>query len=146
MKRFYIFAILITICGMTAMAQNRPTGTHTSSGGDRDGVVYFTEVLQLYFNAEGMIEVMGCENDYYHVTIDRESSLVWSGIIGRERGNVIEYDSYALNATYVITLTNSRGSTTVWRLENGALIGSIMPNRGGKADQTRNDSFTLSNR
>lgn len=134
MKRIYII-ILITICGMTAMAQNRPTGTHQSSGGDRDGIVSFTEMLMLQFNEDGLIEVTGCENDYYNVTITKESSLVWVGIIGKEHGNVISYNHFDAVATYVITLTSSRGSTTVWKLENGVLNGSRIPNWGNATDQ-----------
>ena len=144
MKRFYII-ILITICGMTAMAQNRPTGTHQSSGGDRGGIVSFTEVLMLQFNEDGLIEVTGCENDYYSVTITKDSSFVWGGIIGREHGNVIEYNNFDAVATYVITLTSSRGSTTVWKLENGVLNGFRTPNWGGVTDH-KIDSNPLQNR
>lgn len=144
MKRFYII-ILITMCGMTAMAQNRPTGTHQTTGGDRDGIVSFAEVLLLQFNEDGLIEVMGCENDYFNVTITKESTFVWGGIIGKEYGNVIEYNSFDLSATYVITLTSSRGSTTAWKLENGVLNGSRMPNWGGVTDH-KIDSNPLQNR
>lgn len=144
MKRFYII-ILITICGMTAMAQNRPTGTHQTSGGDRGGIVTFTEVLVLQFNEDGLIEVMGCENDNYIVSITRETSFVWNGIIGRNYGNVIQYNDFLASATYVITLTNSRGSTTVWKLENGVLNGSRIPTRGELSDQTKIDLSPLHN-
>ena len=138
MKRFYI-AIMITICGLTAMAQDRPDMTHQTTGRDRGGLTIFTEFLQLQFNEDGLIEVMGSENEYFNVTITRETVCVWTGIIGREYGNVINYHDFSIVATYVITLTSSRGSTTVWRLENGVLNGSRIPRWGDVTDQIKND-------
>ena len=137
MKRLYI-AILITICGMTAMAQDRPDINHQTTGRDRTEITMFSEVLQLQYNEDGMIEVLGCGNDYFNVTITKDLSCVWFGIIGREYGNVINYDFQTIG-TYVITLTNSQGSTTVWRLENGILYGSKLPNLGEVTNQRKND-------
>ncbi|MBQ6165960.1 MAG: hypothetical protein IJK41_00780 [Muribaculaceae bacterium] len=82
---------------------------------------------------------MGSENEYFNVTITRETVCVWTGIIGREYGNVINYHDFSIVATYVITLTSSRGSTTVWRLENGVLNGSRIPSWGDVTDQIKND-------
>ncbi|MBR6947442.1 MAG: hypothetical protein IKH53_05750 [Muribaculaceae bacterium] len=136
MKRLYI-AILITICGMTAMAQDRPDMTHQTTGRDRDGFDSY-EMLMLQFNEDGLIEVSGCENTNYQVTITRESIPVWYGMIGKDYGNVINYTSFAVTSTYIITLTSSRGST-VWRLENGILIGSKLPNWGGPLNHYKTD-------
>ena len=136
MKRFYIIAILI-ISGMTAMAQNRPDITHQTTGDDRRGIVSFTDMLQLQFNDEGMIEVIGCGSNYYRVNVTQGTANVWSETIGREKGNVINYDFPEIG-TFLITLTNSRGSTTLWRLENGVINGSSrIPNWGEVA--TKND-------
>ena len=146
MKRFYIIAILITICGMTAMAQNSKGMAHQSTGRDRDGITTFCELLQLQFNDEGMIEVIGCENDYYNVSITKDLSCVWNGIIGRGFGNIITYNDFSPAGTYMITLTSSRGSITVWKLENGVLNGSNMPNWGGISDQMNNDHHPLYDR
>ena len=103
----------------------------------------FTEVLQLQLNDVGILEVIGCENDYFSGTITNESICVWSGIIGREYGNVINYSDFSLTATYTITLTSSRGTAHVWKLENGVINGFKMPNWGGITDHVTTDLYPL---
>lgn len=141
MKRIFIIAILITVCGLSAMAQNRPDMTHQSTGRDRDELPSYSAALELQFNDEGLIEVLGCENEYYNVTITRETAYVWNGIIGKEYGNVIAYNGFETTATYLITLTSSRGTTSLWRLEYGILTGSRVPNWGGVIDQRKNGFY-----
>ena len=112
MKRFYI-AILITICGLTAMAQDRPDMTHQSTGRDRGGIVLFADRPTLVFNSEeNQIEVYGNESDYYNVTITRASLVVYTATID---GNYDVIDvSNMSNGIYVIALTSSRGNTYQW--------------------------------
>ena len=131
MKRFYIIAILITICSMTAMAQNRPDITHQSTGRDRGGVVSLVELLTPVFT-EPYIMVYGCENSNYDVTVVKGASLEWNGNIGKDYGAIIDY-AFLSTESYVITVTNSRVSYE-WRLEYGVLNGSRMPNWGGITD------------
>lgn len=131
MKRFYIIAILITICSLTAMAQNRPDITHQSTGRDRGGIVTFTEILTPVYT-EPYIMVYGCENNLYDVTVFKGASFDWNGFIGRDYGAIIDY-AFLSTESYVIIVTNSRGSYE-WRLENGVLDGSKMPNWGGITD------------
>ena len=131
MKRFYIIAILMTMCGMTAMAQDRPDITHQTTGEDRDIVPNFTEWPQPFFNTDGKIEVIGCYRYSYNVTITSDNSYVWSGVIGKGHSNVIDYNEFYDDVTYLITLTSSRGSTTRWRLENGIFVDPLLPGCGG---------------
>lgn len=134
MKRFYLIAILITICGMTAMAQNSSGMAHHTPDKNRLPVVINQEFLQPFINYEGKIEVIGCENYYYTVKITKESSFVWSGTIGKGYDNVIDFNDFEENVTYLITVMSSQGFTTVWRLENGIFINPYMPDRGGETN------------
>ena len=136
MKRLVIIAILSTICGMTAMAQDRPTGTHHSTGGDRGGITSFVAILQAEF-VDPYIEVYGCEDASYDVIVSTGSSVVWNEIIGGEYGNVINYE-FSTTRSYVITLTSlQQGTTFVWKLENGVLNGSGIPNLGNITNQKK---------
>lgn len=133
MKRFYIIAILI-ISGMTAMAQDRPDITHQTTGDDR--LERTTETIQLQFNNDGRIELVGGGNHYYNVNVTSGIENIWQETIGREKGNVINYD-FPIIGTFLITLTSSQ-STTLWRLENGVLNnGSRIPKWGEVADQMK---------
>lgn len=142
MKRLYI-AILITICGMTAMAQDRPDINHQTTGRDRDGIITYAMMLTPVYD-EPYVEVYGCENNYYDVTVSTGRVIDWYGIIGKEYGTVIDYE-FSSTMSYVITVTSSQGSTVVWRLENGVLNGSKMP-WGGITDLTRFDQIPLFDR
>ena len=131
MKRFYIIAILI-ISGMTAMAQNNKGLAHQTTGNDdRDVISYYTELLQPFINNDGKIEVIGCHRYSYSVIITSDDFYVWSGVIGKGHGNVIQYNEFYDDVTYLITLMSTQGSTT-WRLENGVLNGSRCPNWGAE--------------
>jgi len=122
MKRFYLIAILMTICGMTAMAQDRPDITHQTTGRDRIDIVSITTILTPVFD-EPYIFVNGCENTYCEVAVTEGTVMEWWGVIGKEYGTMIEYE-FSCDKSYVITLKSSQGSTMVWRLENGVLNGT----------------------
>jgi hypothetical protein len=131
MKRFYLIAILITICGMTAMAQNNSGMAHHTPDKNRLPVVINQEFLQPFINYEGKIEVIGCVNYYYTVTITKGLSFVWSETIGKGYDNVIDFNDFEEDVTYVINVMSSQGTTIVWRLENGVFIDPYLPGRGG---------------
>jgi len=135
MKRFYLIAILFAIASLTAMAQDKPDMTHQTTGEDRDGIVSFKTILTPLYD-EPYIEVLGCEDSYYDVTVTIGMKCMWNGIIGREYGTVINYE-FSSTKSYVITVTSLQGASHyVWRLENGVLNGSSrLPNWEGITDQ-----------
>ena len=142
MKRIIIITILAVICGITAMAQDRPNGTHHSSGGDRTEFFTRVSVLVPVFDDPNIV-VYGCEDAYYDVTVTMGSSIEFNDIIGRERGNTINYE-FSTDRSYVITLTSLlQGTTIVWRLDNGVLNGSRIPNLGGVTNDMINGAFFL---
>lgn len=142
MKRIIIITILAVICGINAMAQDRPTGTHQSTGGDRTEFFTLVSVLTPEFDDPNIV-VYGCEDAYYDVTVTMGSSIEFNDIIGRERGNTINYE-FSTDRSYVITLTSLlQGTTIVWRLDNGVLNGSRIPNLGGVTNDMINGAFFL---
>ena len=142
MKRFYLFAILITICGMTVMAQNNSGMAHHIPDKNRLPVVITQEFLQPFINYDGKIEVIGCVNYYYTVTITKGSAFVWSGTIGKGYTSVIDYNEFEEDVTYLITVMSSQGTTIVWRLENGVFVDPSMPGRGSTTNHLI-DGITL---
>ena len=125
MKRFYI-TILITICGLTAMAQDRPDITHQSTGRDRGGIVLFADRPNLVFDAEeNQIEVYGNESDYYNVSITKAGLVVYTAMID---GNYDVIDASILsNGTYAIALTSSHGNTYQWTFDQDLQGSSGLP-------------------
>ena len=128
MKRFYI-AILITICGMTAMAQNNSGMAHQTPDKNRKDIAIFTQVLTPIYS-EPFIVVYGCENKNYDVTVTKGGLFDWNGTIGKDYGAIIDY-TFLSTESYVITITNSQVFYE-WRLENGVLNGSKCPNWGAE--------------
>ena len=128
MKRFYIIAILITIAGMTAMAQNRPDITHQSTGRDRGGVVFYADRPTLVFdNVTNQIEVYGSDSDYYNVAITSTTNnqVVFTAVID---GNYDIIDANIMSSgAHVIALTSSHGNTYRWTFDQGLQGGIILP-------------------
>ena len=119
MKR-YIIAILITICGLTAMAQNRPDMTHQSTGRDRIEVKLYADQPQLvYDNTTNQIAVYGNESEYYYVTITSSSTLqvVFSSIISGDY-DIIDA-SIMSSGTYYLSLMSSHGNSYQWTFNQG---------------------------
>ena len=70
MKRIYIIAILITVCGLTAMAQDRPDMTHQTTGRDRVEFKSYADQPNLVYDSEtNQIAVYGNESEFYDVNI-----------------------------------------------------------------------------
>ena len=115
MKRFYFISILITICGLTAMAQNRPDLTHQTGGGDRTifNIVIDKPTLS-FVQANHEITVQGNNSEFYAVSVslqDSEAPICETVIDG-------EYDvidvSMLTSGNYVIALTSSHGNIYTW--------------------------------
>jgi len=115
MKRIYIISILITICGLAAMAQNRPDLTHQTGGGDRVIFNIVADKPALTFDqANHEIIVQGNNSDFYAVTasvMESEAIVMQTTIDG-------EYDvidvSMLTAGNYLIALTSSHGNTYTW--------------------------------
>ena len=120
MKRIFIISILITICGITAMAQNRPDMTHQSTGRDRMGSkIYVDQPVLVYDNTSNQIAVYGSESEYYHVTITLVSTqdVVFTATINGDY-DIIDA-SIMSSGTYNIALTSSHGNTYRWTFDHG---------------------------
>ena len=107
MKRFIIISILATICGMTAMAQNRPDVIQQTNG-DNHHYVPTTSAARpvLDYDAEAQeITVCGL-SEYYIVEVALASNyaVVYSATVSGDMG-VINVESLTSDV-YNITLTN----------------------------------------
>ena len=70
MKRIYIITILAAICGLTAMAQNRPDIAHQNTGRDRIEFGFYADQPTLvYDDVTNEIAVYGNESEFYDVII-----------------------------------------------------------------------------
>ena len=115
MRRLFFITIMMTICGMTAMAQDRPDLTNQSGGGNHGGIVCLTQQPTLVYEEENeQIVVYGCETDFYDVKITMQSiqGIVWQGTIDGEYG--IISTAALINGTYNIILTNDNGTSFTW--------------------------------
>ena len=121
MKRFYI-TILITICGLTAMAQDRPDITHQTGGGDRIkfGIVYDKPTLTIDNEAQEII-VEGSDSEYYIVSITHASTqaVILESVIDGVY-DIIDM-SMLTSGSYIISLTSSQWNTYSWTYENGQI-------------------------
>ena len=139
MKRLYFIAIMIAICSMTAMAQDRPDIIHNTGGGDHGGITSFAQQPTLVYHEDtNQIEVFGCRTDNYHVVIMLQpvQIIVWEGTIDGEY-DIIDVSSL-INGTYSIVLTNANGYSYTWTFDGG-LSGSRLPGGVEKmSDKTPN--------
>ena len=115
MKRFYIIAILITICGITAMAQDRPDLTHQTNSDDRDRMWLTNDMPSLVFDETAqVILVEGSESDYYIATITSQANqmVMLETVIDGEY-DIIDV-SMLTAGNYTIALTSSNWNTYTW--------------------------------
>ena len=125
MKRFYIITILAVICGLTAMAQNRPDNAHQTNGKDRIENKFFADRPSLvYDNVTNQIIVEGNDSEYYDVVITSAEQVVFTTVINGEY-DIIDA-SFMTTGTYVVSLTSSRGNTYRWIFDHGLqLVGNF---------------------
>lgn len=118
MKRVYIITILAVICGMTAMAQNRPDNAHQTNGKDRIENRFFADQPTLvYDNETNQIIVYGNDSEFYDVVITSAEQVVLITIINGEY-DIIDASCMS-SGTYVVSLTSSRGNTYRWNFDQG---------------------------
>ena len=139
MKRFYFIAILAAICGMTAMAQDRPDLTHQTGGDDRIDFAFIMDMPSLVYDGDAQeIIVMGSQSDYYTVTIMSQSTQM----IMLETMVDGEYDiidvSMLATGTYIIALTSPRWNTYSWSFTQGVGLSNIKTT--GKATGVLNNA------
>ena len=118
MKRIYIITILITICGLFAMAQDRPDLTHQSTGRDRLGFK-IDEPDLIYDSGTNLITVIGCGSEYYDVVITSATTqqVVYMTVIDGHY-DIIDA-SFMANGAYIVELTSSRGNLYQWFFDQG---------------------------
>ncbi len=115
MKRFYFISILITICGLTAMAQNRPDLTHQTGGGDRTIFNIVIDKPTLTFDqANHEITVQGNNSEFYAVSVSPQDSEapIYEAVIDGEY-DVIDVSTLT-SGNYMIALTSSHGNIYTW--------------------------------
>ena len=122
MKRFIYIAIHITVCGITAMAQDRPDISHQTGGGDRIkfGIVYDKPTLTIDNEAQEII-VEGSDSEYYIVSITHASTqaVILESVIDGVY-DIIDM-SMLTSGSYIISLTSSHWNTYSWTYENGQI-------------------------
>ena len=107
MKRFFIITILATICGMTAMAQNRPDVTQQTTGGNHDMVPTFSAARpNLTYNAADQVIIVNGMSEYYNVEVKLTGTnvVIFTTTVEGDMG-VIDVASLG-NNVYIITLTD----------------------------------------
>ena len=106
MKRFIFISIMAAICGMTAMAQNRPDVVQQTTGGNHDDIPTFSVARPvLNYDADVQeITVIGML-EYYDVemTLASNNAVVYSATVEGDMG-VINVESLT-HDVYNITLT-----------------------------------------
>ena len=135
MKRFFIITILATMCGMTAMAQNRPDVTQQTTGGNHDWVPTFSVARpNLTYNAADQVIIVNGSSEYYNVevTIAGSNTVMFTTTVEGDMG-VIDVASLG-NNVYVIALTDDNNRQFRYTFDAGAGVvslrgfGNVVPN------------------
>ena len=112
MKRFVYIIILATICGMTAMAQDRPDITRQTSGGNHEWMpTHRIHMPTINYDEESCtITIIGDgASGYYLVDVINTSTGV-SVLSTMIDGNVGVIDAtMLLDDSYLITITDDKG-------------------------------------
>ena len=120
MKRLSIIAILITVCGIAAMAQDRPDLTHQTGGDDRNIHKVFADMPTLNYDEVAQeIIVQGSQSSYYTATIVSQSTqmIEFETVIDGEY-DIIDV-SMLTTGSYIITLTSSNENSYAWTFSQG---------------------------
>lgn len=136
MKRIFFIIILSTICGMTALAQDRPDMINQSTGGNHDGVVYFyiNRPSVDYNSTTHELTIIGDGSSaFYLVEITNAASdlLVFSTVIDGTF-DVIDANPY-LFGVYNIRLTDDNGHPFLYTFDGAihAIGNGFKPNTSG---------------
>ena len=143
MKRFNIIIILIAICSITAMAQNRPDVTHQTTGDDR--LKFILDVPTLTYDEDAQeIIVQGSQAQYYTVSITATPSqmVVLETVIDGEY-DVIDV-SMLTAGSYDITLISSNRNTYSWTFnQSGGLSSRANSKSQNIVTIIANDRFSI---
>lgn len=127
MKRIYIITILAAICGLTAMAQNRPDIAHQNTGRDRIEFGFYADQPTLvYDDVTNEIAVYGNESEFYDVIIMSASSQQVVLVTVIDGTYDIIDASIMSSGAYTIELTSSHGNIYRWTFNQG-LEGIVVP-------------------
>ena len=120
MKRIYIITILAAICGLTAMAQNRPDIAHQNTGRDRIEFGFYADQPTLvYDDVNNEIAVYGNESEFYDVIIMSASSQQVVLVTVIDGTYDIIDASIMSSGAYTIELTSSHGNIYRWTFNQG---------------------------
>lgn len=129
------------ICGMTAMAQNRPTGTHQTTGGDRGSFLFrLDQPTLVYDDVENLINVYGSESSYYDYNIKSQSTqmIIAAGTLD---GNFDTIDATPMAVgTYIITLTSAAGHEFQWLFDGELKLPNSIDGIDKKTDFERTNN------
>jgi len=145
MKRFNIIIILIAICSITAMAQNRPDVTHQTTGDDRNIFKFILDVPTLTYDEDAQeIIVQGSQAQYYTVSITATPSqmVVLETVIDGEY-DVIDVSMLTVGS-YDITLISSNRNTYSWTFnQSGGLSSRANSKSQNIVTIIANDRFSI---
>ena len=139
MKRIYIITILAVICGLTAVAQNRPDMAHQNTGRDREGFVIHAIPVITYNDYSQQLSI-ACDNvNFFELTI---TSMATHEVVYQE---IFEGSSATINVSflenngvYLIEYLDSEGTTyTTEFIKTASWVDSSVG--------TRTDLFELHN-
>ena len=144
MKRIFIITILATICGMTAMAQDRPDVTQQTTGGNHNDIPTFSVARpSLTYNAADHEIIVNGMAEYYSVEVKIASNLavVFTTTVEGDMG-VIDVSALA-NDVYIITLTDDNNRLYRYTFDVGlgvvkfrGLGNTVLPNLPNNVDHS----------
>lgn len=119
MKRLFIISIILSICGIVAMAQD-PVSSHQSTGRDRLDVL--TDLRQPTVSYDdGKILISNGSGQYHAVLTSMTTQLVEIDMtIDGAEGEIDITDLE--DGKYMLALTGSAGITYRWMIDKGGII------------------------
>ena len=119
MKRLFIISIILSICGIVAMAQD-PVSSHQSTGRDRLDV--FTDLRQPTVNYDDGKLLISNGTGQYHAVITSLTTqfVVIDMTIDGAEGEIDI--AYLEDGKYMLALTGNAGITYRWTIDKGGII------------------------
>ena len=119
MKRLFIISIILSICGIVAMAQD-PVSSHQSTG--RDRLDYMTDFRQPTVSYDDGMIIISNGNGLYHDVLTSLTTqfVVIDMIIDGDEGEIDI--AYLEDGKYMLALTGNAGITYRWTIDKGGII------------------------
>jgi hypothetical protein len=119
MKRLFIISIILSICGIVAMAQD-PVSSHQSTG--RDRLDYMTDFRQPTVSYDDGMIIISNGNGLYHAVLTSLTTqfVVIDMIIDGDEGEIDI--AFLEDGKYMLALTGSAGITYRWTIDKGGII------------------------